>query len=332
MSIGQSFDTGVLRIRLKTAEDKVRAFESGEKYVQMQEQFRAAFRGQNARIRKLEEELGKAHAQTVSVRKIWSEIFDDVYREADAGKFALRKEIARLGQRVLEVERQRDATLERLRDKNHELYETKTALYEAEQKIAGLTARINKNYTNSSKSSSQSPGHKIIPNGREKSGKKTGGQKGHIHHERKRMEPTQVIAIPAPSIYRDDPNFKETGKTIHKQLVKLHVGVEVMEYNTPEFRNRTTGQRVHAAFPEGFRQGLHPLETGEGGLPCQHPDNLPRRRPCAFQHRPELAQKLLPTGQLPGPLFQGAGLPPPQQGAAAKDQQQPQPFGHRIPP
>ena len=253
MSIGQSFDTGVLRIRLKTAEDKVRAFESGEKYVQMQEQFRAAFRGQNARIRKLEEELGKAHAQTVSVRKIWSEIFDDVYREADAGKFALRKEIARLGQRVLEVERQRDATLERLRDKNHELYETKTALYEAEQKIAGLTARINKNYTNSSKSSSQSPGHKIIPNGREKSGKKTGGQKGHIHHERKRMEPTQVIAIPAPSIYRDDPNFKETGKTIHKQLVKLHVGVEVMEYNTPEFRNRTTGQRVHAAFPEGLK-------------------------------------------------------------------------------
>ena len=59
MSIGQSFDTGVLRIRLKTAEDKVRAFESGEKYVQMQEQFRAAFRGQNARIRKLE--IGRAH-------------------------------------------------------------------------------------------------------------------------------------------------------------------------------------------------------------------------------------------------------------------------------
>ena len=165
----------------------------------------------------------------------------------------MRKEIARLEQRVLEVERQRDDALDRLRDKNHELYEVKSALYEAEQKIAGLTARINKDYTNSSKSSSQSPDHKTIPNGREKSGRKPGGQKGHIHHGRKHMEPTEVIAIPAPSIYRDDPNFKETGNTIRKQLVKLHVGVEVVEYHTPEFRNQTTGQRVHAAFPEGLK-------------------------------------------------------------------------------
>ena len=253
MSISPSFDTGALRIRLKAAEDKVKAFESGEKYVQMQEQFKAAFRRQNARIRKLEGELGKAHAQTVNVRKIWSEIFDDVYREADAEKSALRKENARLLQRVLEVERQRDDALDRLRDKNHELYEVKSALYEAEQKIAGLTARINKDHTNSSKPSSQSPDHKAIPNGREKSGKKPGGQKGHIHHERKRLEPTEVISIPAPSIYKDDPNFKETGNTVRKQLVKLHVGVEVTEYNTPEFRNQTTGQRVHAAFPEGLK-------------------------------------------------------------------------------
>ena len=114
MSISASFDTGALRIRLKTAEDKVKAFESGEKYVQMQEQFKAASREQNARIRKLEGELGKAHAQTVSVRKIWSEIFDDVYRETDAEKSALRKENARLLQRVLEVEIGRASCRERV--------------------------------------------------------------------------------------------------------------------------------------------------------------------------------------------------------------------------
>ena len=37
MSIG-SFDTGALRIRLKAAEDKVKAFESGEKYNRAQTQ------------------------------------------------------------------------------------------------------------------------------------------------------------------------------------------------------------------------------------------------------------------------------------------------------
>lgn len=48
----------------------------------------------------------------VSVRKKWSEIFDDVYREANAEKFALRKESARLEQRALLAERQRDAALD----------------------------------------------------------------------------------------------------------------------------------------------------------------------------------------------------------------------------
>lgn len=62
-----------------------------------------------------------------------------------------------------------------------------------------------------------------------------------------------MIAIPAPSIYKDGPNFKETGNTVRKQLAKLHVGVEVVECNTPEFRNQTTDQRVHAAFPEGLK-------------------------------------------------------------------------------
>lgn len=83
MSIGPSFDTSTLRIRLKVAEDKVKAFESGEKYVQMQERFKAVFREQNSKICKLEAELGKAHAQTVNVRKMWSEIYDDVYRGSE---------------------------------------------------------------------------------------------------------------------------------------------------------------------------------------------------------------------------------------------------------
>ena len=70
MPISPSFDAGALRIRLKAAEDKVKAFESGRKYVQMKEQFQAVFHEQNAKIRRLEKELGEAHAQTVNVRKI----------------------------------------------------------------------------------------------------------------------------------------------------------------------------------------------------------------------------------------------------------------------
>ncbi len=44
------------------------------------------------------------------------------------------------------------------------------------------------------------------------------------------MEPRQVIAIPAPSVYRDDPDFKETGNMIRKQLVKLLADFTFVEF------------------------------------------------------------------------------------------------------
>ncbi len=96
-----SFDTNELRMRLKAAENKVKAFESGEKYVQLQDRYKSILRERDQKIRRLEYELGKAHAQTVNVRKMWFEIYDDVYRETNAEKSALGREIARLEQRVL---------------------------------------------------------------------------------------------------------------------------------------------------------------------------------------------------------------------------------------
>ena len=44
------------------------------------------------------------------------------------------------------------------------------------------------------------------------------------------MELRQVIAIPALSVYRDDPDFKETGNTIRKQLVKLLADFTFVEF------------------------------------------------------------------------------------------------------
>ncbi len=252
MNDQEFFDTATLQYRLKNMTQKVKEFESGERYVKMRQEFQSVFRGQNRTIKRLENELAKAHAETVTVRKLWFEVMDDLEAEHKKETISLQRENERLMKRTAEAERQRDEAFDKLRDKNRELYETKAALYEAGQKIEGLTARINKDYTNSSKCSSQSPNHKTIPNGREKSGRKPGGQRGHIHHPRKHTEVTKTIEVPAPVEYTNNPNFKETGRDIKKQLIQLHVGIEVIEYKTPEFRNRITGQRVHADFPNGI--------------------------------------------------------------------------------
>lgn len=252
MNDQEFFDIATLQYRLKNMTRKVKEFESGEKYVRMRQEFQSVFREQNRTIKRLENELAKAHAETVAVRKIWSEVMDELETGHKKEIESLQRENAGLIKRAVEAERQRDEALDKLRDRNRELYETKAALYEAEQKIDGLTARINKDYTNSSKPSSQSPSHKTIPNGREKSGRKPGGQRGHIHYPRKRAGVTETVEIPAPVKYTDDPNFKETGRDIKKQLIRLQAGIEVIEYKTPEFRNQTTGQRVHADFPDSI--------------------------------------------------------------------------------
>ena len=96
-----------------------------------------------------------------------------------------------------------------------------------------------------------SPDHKTIHNSREKTGRAPGRQPGHVHHGRKRQEPTGTREIPAPDKYIEDPDFIPTGRIVRKQLIKVHVVTEVIEYWTPEFRNVRTGQRVHADFPPG---------------------------------------------------------------------------------
>lgn len=68
---------------------------------------------------------------------------------------------------------------------------------------------------------------------------------------RKKHLPTNKIHIPIPAKYMDNPNFKLTGKTIIKQMINLNISVIVDEYDTPEFSNVHTGQRVHADFPLG---------------------------------------------------------------------------------
>lgn len=72
-----------------------------------------------------------------------------------------------------------------------ELAEVKAQLETEQAKNQELAVRINKDYSNSSESSSMSPNHKTIHNSRKKSGLKPGGQRGHIHHGRKLQEPTE---------------------------------------------------------------------------------------------------------------------------------------------
>lgn len=252
-----------LLFHIKILKDRVKAFETGEQYVRMEKLHRIAREGDFRMIKRLEGELAQERAEKIHVRELWYATCEDILCECEK---KLQEKDKECKQKLAEKDRQifclqRDLQKEREKQKDYrdkylkqtkEAYEVKTQLEEEKAKNQELLSRINKDYSNSSKSSSMSPNHATIHNSREKSGRAPGGQPGHIHHGRKRQEPTETHEIPVPDIYLDDPDYKPTGRIIRKQMIKAHVITEVIEYWTYEMRNIVTGQREHADFPPGY--------------------------------------------------------------------------------
>ena len=252
--IGANFEQmSALQYQNRSLKKQVEELESGEKYRKMDKEHKAVVRSYDREVRRLKNELAKAHSETVTVRKYWGEVMDDLDKEHRAEIKRLLDKIERLEKRILELERQRDDAKDKLHERTQEYYAAASELEEERGKNKKLTAQVNRDFENSSiPSSGQKPGKKKIPNSREKTDRKPGGQPGHKGHGRKKHVPTQTYEIPAPAKYTDSPDFYETGKTISKQKVCIHLDVHVTEYTTKEYRNRKTGARVHAPFPEGY--------------------------------------------------------------------------------
>lgn len=240
-----------LQYKVKSLTAQVKAFESGEKYAKMYSEFKTLLSQRDKDIIKLKHELADAHCQIVTARKNWMKVMEDIEIEHERELKEKDRRIKKLEERAFKAEGMLDSAKDKLKEKNIELYKVMTELEEEKGKNQELRAQINRDYENSSISSSMKPNHKKISNNREKTDRKPGGQPGHKGHNRKKHLPTNQIHIPAPEKYANNIDYKLTGKIITKQVVNLNISVTVDEYDTPEFRNTRTGQRVHADFPLG---------------------------------------------------------------------------------
>lgn len=240
-----------LEYKVKSLTAKLNSFESGEKYVVMRLEFNKQLTAKDRKIKKLKRDLAEAYCQTVTVRKNWMLVSEDIDKEHFKELKEKDRKIKELEIRVLKAETALAETKDKLRDKTKELYQALIELEEEKGKNLKLRAQINRDYENSSIPSSMKINHKKITNNREKTDKKPGGQVGHVGHGRRKLKPTNTIHIDAPDKYKNNPDYKETGKIITKQKIDLYVHTVVTQYNTPEYRNKKTGQRVHAEFPAG---------------------------------------------------------------------------------
>ncbi len=241
-----------LQYRNRSLSMQVEEFKSGAKYVRMEAEYKELLRFHNREMKRMEYELSKAHSETVTVRRYWSEVMDDLDKEHQAQVRRLMSMIRRLEKENLELARQRDSAKDKLHERSQQYYETAAMLEEEQEKNRKLTAQINRDFENSSLPSSKSVKQKKISNSREKTGRKPGGQPGHKGHCRKKQDPTsEPILLPPPQEVMDDPDFKKTSKTIKKQLISIHLAVEVREYHADVYYNSKTGERIHAQFPAG---------------------------------------------------------------------------------
>ena len=236
----------------RSLKKQVEDFKSGEKYRKMDAENKRLIRFHNREMKRMEYELSKAHSETVTVRRYWSEVMDDLDKEHKKEICRLLSEIKRLEKRISELERQRDEAKGKLHGRSLEYYALAVELEEEKGKNKKLTAQLNRDFENSSLSSSMQTKHKKIKNSREKTGRKPGAQPGHKGHCRKKQTPTEApILLPPPQEVLDDPDFKKTSKTITKQLINIHLALDVLEYHADVYYNSKTGERIHAGFPPG---------------------------------------------------------------------------------
>lgn len=241
-----------LEYQLKAAQAQIKSLISGEKYVQMEQEFRKMLRAEERRNRELEKEVARSHSETITIRNQWFAIFEELEKEHARELDILRRKVEQLERRLLKAEKQRDAALDKVTAQRHLIYDLETELEQEKGKNLKLRAQINRDYENSSIPSSKTIHRKKISNSREKSGRKPGAQPGHPGHSRKKQTPTAApIVLPPPQEVLEDPDFKKTSRTIKKQLINVRTILEVTEYHADVYYNAKTGERKHAKFPDG---------------------------------------------------------------------------------
>jgi nitroimidazol reductase NimA-like FMN-containing flavoprotein (pyridoxamine 5'-phosphate oxidase superfamily) len=257
MLFGRFEFTTDLQYKVKHLQHQVDAFESGEKYAKMNSNFQAMLIEKSREVKTLRNELADSRSETVTARKNWMQVFEDLHAEYTTAIHNAERINKALEERALKAERRVDA----LKDENlalkRERYAIQTELEEERAKTQKLLSQIKKTHENSSIPSSMKPNHTPITNNREKSGKTPGGQFGHKGHGRKKQNPSEVIEIPPPSEYADNPDYEPTGRIIKRQRVGIRVLPYTEEYITLEFRNIKTGKLVYAEFPAGVENDVN---------------------------------------------------------------------------
>lgn len=241
-----------LQYEIKALRAELEAFRSGEKYRKMLEARAQDLKDYNRQVRVLKAKAEQARRETVRVRELWMKTAEDIDRESKKTIRLLEKTIHQLTDALYRAQRRTDEALDRITALERELKEKNGLLEDEREKNQKLRAQLSRDHENSSIPSSKDRVPKPVCNSRERTGRHPGGQPGHKWHGRKKQTPTvPTVRLAPPALVKEDPGFRKTGRTITKQMIGIRLILDVTEYTADVYYNPTTGERIHAAFPDG---------------------------------------------------------------------------------
>ena len=242
---------GALQQENKILKKENSDLKSGERFKQIQREHQKLINAYRRQVKQLQLVIEGLRKDVKNAWKWCEEAYEDALKEQNASMKELKRALKEKDKERLAAEHDRDQALSKITGLCRENSELKTQLDDAQGRNKKLLAQLNRDYENSSIPSSQSRNRSKIPNNRECTGRKPGAQPGHVHHGRKKQVPTQTVCLPAPEDVAKDPDFKKTNKTIIKQLISIELILKVTEYQADVYYKSTTGERVHASFPNG---------------------------------------------------------------------------------
>lgn len=245
-----------LRCQVKNLKKMIEEFQSGKRYLKIQDDNRRVAKGYVKEINRLRKELANAHAQTVHVRKIWSDTCDDTWQD-HLNEMAKKEEtIRRLEEKIWELQRDAEETTRTLTlNYEEQLYEKDCIITELKNKLAHAEALLGRDSTNTNLPTSQTPvgKEKHIPNSRRGSGKKKGGQPGHKRHlmdKPSQEEITDEVVHPledgeaCPSCGSE--NLTYTGQTEEKYVVDVEIKVHKTRHIIQLYQCNDCGEIVRS--------------------------------------------------------------------------------------
>lgn len=250
-----------LQYNLKHAQDRIQSFESGAEYRKLELRISRTIRYYERKIRQLEREVEKQKQHGEKMMGMWFQVFEDIQEECSRRVAEAVKAVDEMSQKLRKKE-------EKQRKLMQEVTETRAKVLDEKEKNQKLQAQVSQNFENSSVPSSQDRFRGKVPNNRVSSGRNKGGQEGHEGHKRKPLPVTEPpIFIDAPDEIKNNPDYyRQSGPNseVHKQVAGISFEVTVRDYYAYVYRNRVTGAKYHAPFPEGVQLDVNYDETIKG--------------------------------------------------------------------